>query len=224
MHHTNEDVSDSDTKPVDSKKSLITILVIVAIVIGILAAIIIFGKYSNTNKNIVVYNNYTFEKFEGNKWMTQQLIKEQLYNIPFYNNPTEILDIPVDAKSINRVKEFSFYKNGTVYITVDPDASSRVVLAGVEYARLLGDSYNIYNMRVKSAISRPMYGSNTSQDVAVVNCGNESYDNLIIYQVISDKNLVSINRNCITLESKNATEAIRVADAFAFRLLNIIQE
>jgi len=211
----------AEVKPVDSKKSLMFVLMIIGIIILIIGTVILLSKYVFVNKNTVEYNHYTFEKFEGNKWMTQQLIKNQLYDIPFYNNPTQVLDIPVDPKSIDQIRGFSTNLNGTVYISVDPNESSRIVLAGVEYARILGDAYNIYNMKVKSAISGYV---NDSIETPVMTCDNQSINTFVIRQTVTDKNLISVNGNCIVLESKNATESIRVADAFAFRLLNIITE
>jgi len=213
--------SDVETKkPVDSKKSLRTVLLIVFGVIIILAGIVLLSKYVFTNKNTVEYNNYTFTKFEGNKWMTQQLIREQVYNIPFYNNPTQVQDVVIDPNSIVRIRQFSYNPNGTTYISVEPNESSKTILAGVEYARILGNAYSIYNMNVKSAITRT---TNASGSLPVMTCKNQSKDTFIIIQTMSDKNLISLKGNCVTIEYLNANESIRVADAFAFRLLNIIR-
>ena len=211
-----------EEKPVDNRKSLITVFVIVGIIIVIIAAVVLISKFM-PNTNTVKYNNYTFEKFEGNKWMTQQLIRNRVYNIPFYYNPTQVIDIPADPNSVLTLRQFGFNPNGIVYITVDPNESSKVVLAGVEYARILGTSYNIYNMNVKAALSKP-YAENISVNSPVITCNNQSKDALIIYQVVSNKNLISVRGNCIYLESINANESVRVADAFAFRLLSIIRE
>jgi hypothetical protein len=213
-------IEQSERKPVDSKKSMTFIITILGMIILIIGATILLSKYVFVNKNEIEYNHYSFEKFEGNKWMTQQLIRNQLYDIPFYNNPMQVLDIPVDPKSISIIREFSTI-NGTVYIAVDPNESSRVVLAGVEYARILGKGYDIYNMNVKSALSRE---GDYITESPIITCKNQSQNTLVLYQVITDKNLVSVHGNCIILESKNATESIRVADAFSFRLLNIITD
>jgi hypothetical protein len=77
-------------------------------------------------------------------------------------------------------------------------------------------------MNVSSAISRSVPGKPVESPVKT--CDDASTNTLVIYQFVSDKNLVSIEGNCILLESKDINESIRVADAFAFRLLNIIQE
>lgn len=209
---------DADDKPKDSRSLKYMILGIILIIV-IIGVIFVLSKYVFPNKDTVEYNHYVFQRFEGNKWMTQQLVRGQIYNVPFYNNPQQVLDIPVDPKSITRIRSFREYTNGTVYITVDPYESSKVVLANVEYARILGNAYNIYNMNVRSAISTPVNGT----DIPVITCKNQSKDTFVIYQVVTDKNLISVNGNCITLESMNANESVRVADAFAFRLLNIIK-
>lgn len=222
-HHTahkSKTESEADDKT-SKNRSLFYVIIGVIMVIIILGAILVLSRYVFPNKNIVEYNHYVFEKFEGNKWMTQQLIGGQVYNIPFYNNPLQVLDIPVDPMSITAIRYFRNNPNGTVYITVDPYESSKVVLANVEYARILGTAYNIYNMNVKSAISQNI---DNITEYQVMTCNNQSKNNFIIYQRVTDKNLISLNGNCIVLESKTANESIRVADAFAFRLLNIIKD
>ncbi len=219
-HHNAHAEEATERKPVDSKKSLRFILILFGVIVLIMATTLILGKYVFVNKNVVEYNHYIFQRTEGNIWSTQQLIKGQLYDIPFHNNPTQVLDIPVDPQAIAQVRGFSNTK-GTVYITVDPYESAKVVLAGVEYARLLGDVYNIYNMNVKSAISQPVDVETSSP---VITCKNQSQNTMVIYQVVTNKNLISVNGNCIILESININESVRVADAFSFRLLNIIVE
>jgi hypothetical protein len=209
-----EDAIDKD------KKSILYVLIGLGIILIIFAAILVLSKYVFKDNNTVEYNNYVFEKFEGNKWMTQQLIRGQLYNIPFYYNPVQVLDVPVDPNAVRNIRLFKAYSNDTVYITVDPDESSKVVIAGVEYARILGTAYNIYNMNVKSAISEPVNGT----DYQVITCKNQSTKLFVIYQTVTDKNLISVRGNCIILESMSANESVKVADAFAFRLLNIIRD
>jgi hypothetical protein len=219
VHHVR--VDDADDSTPKKSKSLLFMIIALVIIIAIIGGILLVSKYAFPNKNKIEYNHYVFEKYEGNKWMTQQLIRGQIYNIPFYYNPEQVLDIPVDPKSITAIRSFRAYTNGTVFITVDPYESSKVVIADVEYARILGTAYNIYNMKVASAISQQ---ANQTTDIPVITCKDSSKNVLVIYQKVSDKNLISVKGNCITLESSNATESIRVADAFAFRLLNIIKD
>jgi hypothetical protein len=204
-----------------NNKSLMYVIIGILIIVGVIGTILVMPKYLLPKTNVVEYNNYVFEKFEDNKWITQQLIRGQLYNIPFYYNPEQVLDIPFDPKSIQNIRNFRDTVNGQVYITVDPYESSKVVLASVEYARILGNAYNIYNMNVKSAISTPVDGND---GIPVITCDNQSKNVFVIYQTVTDKNLVSVDGNCIILESKTPNESIRVADAFSFRLLNIIKD
>lgn len=222
MHHANHEVKEEkNTEPKNDNKSLLFILLIVGIIILIIGAIMFASKHLSKNTNVVEYNNYVFQKFEGDKWLTQQQIRGQLYNIPFYYNPTQVLDIPIDQNSIDTIRNFSFNPNGVVYLSIDPHELSKVVMAGIEYARILGKAYNIYNMTVKSAIDVPVAGFT---DAPVITCSNQSKDVLVIHQIVTNKNLVSIDGNCIIVESENLNESVRVADAFAFRLLNIITD
>ncbi|MGV8141344.1 MAG: hypothetical protein ACP5NW_02800 [Candidatus Woesearchaeota archaeon] len=221
--HTTHAKANKDSKDTAAgdNRSLLYVFIGIGIILIIFGAVFVMSKYVFKDENTVEYNHYVFEKFEGNKWMTQQMIGGQVYNIPFYNNPEMVLDVPVDPNAVKQLRTFrQYFPNGTVYITVDPDESSKVVLAGVEYARILGTAYNIYNMNVKSAISEPVEG----MDYQVVTCKNSSRNVFVIYQTVTDKNLVSLDGNCIILESISANESIRVADAFTFRLLNIIRD
>jgi hypothetical protein len=201
--------------------SLKAILIGAAIIVVLIGAAIFLSKNVFKNTNVVEYNHYTFEKYEGDKWVTNQQIKGQVYSIPFYHNPTEVLDIPVDNRSIMALRQFSLARpNGTVYISVDPQESSKVVIAGVEYARILGKGYNMYNMNVKSAITSPI--DLEAGGPPIITCEDVSSNVFVIQQIVTDKNLVSYDENCIIIESIDVNESIRVADAFSFRLLNII--
>ncbi|MGV8086405.1 MAG: hypothetical protein ACP5N1_02120, partial [Candidatus Woesearchaeota archaeon] len=151
----------------------------------------------------------------------QQVIDGQLYDMPFYNNPTEVLDIYVNPEAITKIRQFRTNKNGTLYVSVDPTESSKGIMAAIEYARILGNVYNIYNMNVKSAITEEI---NVTLGSPVITCSNQSKDVFVIMQYKSDKNLINVSNNCVTIEYLNVNESVRVADAFAFRLLNIIRE
>jgi len=208
-----------ERKPVDGKKSLMTVLVIVGIIVVIMGAIFIISKYVSKDNTSVTYNKYVFQKFEGNKWMTQQMIKGKLYEIPFYNNPTQVLDIPIDPASVDTIRGFMLNRNGTVYVSIDPNESSKVVLAAVEYIRILGNVYNIYNLNVKSAFN---VQPNQTTDYPIMTCADQSTNIIVIDQKVTGKNLISVKGNCIIIEAINANESIRVADAYAFKLLSII--
>ncbi len=213
-----EDKNDTD----NTKNSALYVGIIVIFIAAVIAGIIL---YSNaTSKNTVVYNHYEFTKYEGNKWQTQQLIRGQLYDIPFYYNPSQVLDISTDNTTVGLIRAFSENNpNGTIYITIDPQEPSQLVVAGVEYARLLGTSYNIYNMKVKSALTAPYQQGNLTTESPVITCSNQSQDTLVIYQAVGTQNRIYRDNYCIILESVNVSESVRVADTFAFNLLNIIQ-
>lgn len=219
--NTKENSESTTRKPVDSKKSLMFVISVVLIIITIIAGTILLSKYVFKDKNTIEYNHYIFIKYEKDKWITQQVINGQLYDMPFYNNPTEVLDIYVNPEVITKIRQFRTNKNGTLYVSVDPTESSKGIMAAIEYARILGNVYNIYNMNVKSAITQEV---NITLASPVITCSNQSKDVFVIMQYKSDKNLINIENNCVTIEYLNVNESVRVADAFAFRLLNIIQE
>lgn len=219
VHH-HEDSKSEEKSEDNSKNSLTIVLIIIGIILVIIAAIVVISKLA-VNNNKVIYNHYEFDKYENDKWITQQSIRGQLYNIPFYNNPKQVENIPIDPNSINLIRDYSNRTNATVYISIDPFAPSTTVVAAVEYARILGTVYNIYNMNVKSAIQKDY---NSTVQVPIITCANQSDKVIVIYPIVTDKDLISVQGSCIIIESSSVNESIKVADAFSFRLLNMIMD
>lgn len=208
-----------------SEKSTIITLVVIAIVvvIGIATYFIFFGAKTSNNPNIVNYNNYIFQKSADNQWYTQMQIRNTPYNIGFHYNPFEVQNVTYDSTYIAyNIKTFqSRHPDGNVYITVDPDASSKLVVAGVEIAKILGKAYNIYNFNVSSSITRAPQGF--AGTYPIITCSNATGDTMVVWMVVNKENRISMSNNCVIVESISDNESSRVADALAFRLLDIMQ-
>jgi hypothetical protein len=218
--------SEGDDKKDYSKKSL---LYLVLIVIGILAILVVSYLVSKNINNTplndkrVVYNNFIFLKQADNTWSVDLSIKNAPYSIPFYYNPYEVDNISMHSEIIPAFKRFmNESPGGRVYIAVDPDDSSKVIIAGVEFARLLGDKYNVFNFDVVSAFSRP---PNASLNLTrpVVSCRNANNHTMVIIMYIGNMTAIGYKNNCIVLEAANLNDTVKVADAFSYRLLGIIR-
>jgi hypothetical protein len=228
--HANHNISNKDSKYNNSElknplkdKSLIYTIAIIIIILAIFAGIYI---YSNIKKaqtaqpdvSTQYYNNYTFLKFEDNKWYTNIMIRNYPYTIPFYYNPNELEGILIDNNAVSKVRDFRM-NHSSAYIALDPNESSIQVIAGVEIARILGNKYNIFNFDLKTSFTKD---PGIYSDYPIITCDNASNDVMVFLMLVGKENKVYSEDNCIIIESLNITETIRVADAFSYKLLGIM--
>ena len=205
------------------KKHILWVIIIIIIVAAVAIAFSVFNKskaqYKQTESQ-VIYNYYTFNRQQDNLWYLDLSIKNAPYIIPFYYTPFETENITINDSAVLSLANF-LHENpgGRVYISVDPQASSKDVIASVEIARLLGSKYNIFNFDVKSAISKP-YNDTL---YPVITCLNSTSSTLVIMIEDNGPNRVAGLKNCILIRASSPDEIIRVADAFSFRMLGIIR-
>jgi hypothetical protein len=207
------------------KKNNLNILlgIIAVLVIGVLAYVIAsHNAPKKPQSNILVYGNHSFVQGDDGNWYTQMTIRKTPYTLSFHYNPFEVENVTVDSLyTPEKIKTFrQFHPNSTIYITMDPTQSSRLVIASVEIAKILGKAYNIYNYDVHSAITEP---SDANTEIPVITCANATGSTMVIWITVDNSNQISSSSNCIIIEATDANETIRVADALAFRLLNIMQ-
>ena len=216
----------------EHNRSLITILVIIAVILVLFIATyfgIIYYREYKTKKEIASrtlrYNNMTFIK-ENNEWITKFKVGPQPYIMSFYYSPLDAENVSMEyaggTTPVNRIKTFrQFHPDGKVYITVNPNDSSSVVIAAVEVSKILGTGYNLYNLNVSSAVTTQINDS----AYPVITCKDQnSSSTLVIWIVVNKENKLSALGNCIVVEAKSTNETILVADALSYRLLNIIQK
>jgi len=219
----NSGQGDDDTKNTQSNKSLKFTFIIIIIILFIFAAIYMYSnmiKKQSPQEGVstLYYNNYTFLKFDDNKWYTNIMIRNYPYTVPFYYNPGELEDIYIDTATVNKIKDFRM-NHSSAYISLDPGESSIQVIAGVEIARILGNKYNIFNFDLKTAFTKD---PETYSDYPVITCSNASNNVMVFFMDVGKENRVYSVDNCIIIESLNITETIRVADALSYKLLNIM--
>lgn len=189
------------------------------IVLAIIIVIVAWNAYERrTTADANRYNGFDFAQAEGGLWVTRIEARGQPYDIPFYFHPRETEDIPVDPTATDPL----YHRPAEVYISVPPDAPSKIVVAGVEVARILGTKYNLFNLNVHSALSR---ASDTKVDIPVYSCEDATPDRVIVQFVEGSSTAIarwSKNPNCVILQYTDVDESVRVADRFGYMLLKMM--
>lgn len=183
----------------------------------IVLMISIYAFQSQQTKNVAEENRVNgFDFWEsGEFWVTRIQVGRQPYDIPFYHHPRELTDVVIRSDVTDPLL---LQTPQLVVISVDPDAGSQAVIAGVEIARLTGSRYNLLNLPTQSALSRAQEGV----DMLVMTCDDATNDTVVV-QLVNDPtaNAIVKDGNCIILFYKTPEDSVRVADRFAYALLGI---
>ena len=194
--------------------------VAIGILLVILVGYILYTQYQakkmiEENK----YNGFDFSQAQGGIWVTRIQARNQPYDIPFYFHPRDTEEVYVE---VNATLPLILYPGpAKVTISVDPAASSKIVIAAIEISRILGTKYNLYNYDVSSALSAPAQGS---ADIPVVTCANATKDDVVVQFVQGQQNAIARSKNpyCVILQYTDVDESVRVADRMAYMLLRIM--
>jgi hypothetical protein len=202
----------------EAKTSAWKVFVAVALILILIAGIASWSAYRrDTQRDENQYHGFDFVEAAGGLWVTQIQVGDQPYNIPFYHHPRELEDILIDSTATDPLLRGAPRE---VYISVDPDAGSKVVIAGVEIARITGSRYNLLNLNTKSALSRPADGG---VDVPIVTCADASADRVVLLFQQGPENMISREGSgCVVLSYTDVDESVRVADLYAYMLLRIM--
>jgi hypothetical protein len=226
-HKKFEETTHSSNKE-DKKDNNISSWKYLIIIIFIIVLVFLAGMWGVKNaqkktieENTLTYNSYVFRLLEDKAWYVDLAIKGKLYTIPFYYTPDKVEYVNVTNESVNAIALFSKYNpGGKVYMAIDPNELSTIVIAGVEVARILGENYDMYNFKVESAFFKLPYENYTGHPV--VNCDNATQNTMVIMFAVGEKDRVRAIGNCILLESESLNNSIKVADAFSYKILRII--
>jgi hypothetical protein len=210
---------EKESKPISTWQFII----FAALLLIIFLAVLFVPKIlRNTELNKNKYNNFDFYKGADGYWYTIVQKGNQPYQIPFYYHPRELEDITVEPGL--RDKFFAIRdNNGSIFITLDPDSSdNKIVIAGVEIAKITGKGYSLLNVPTRSAFTKEPTNTTTNVETPIVTCDYASNKTMVIWLVISNKNIVYSYDNCIRLEAKSYDDMIRVADRLMYHLLGIM--
>jgi hypothetical protein len=205
----------------ESKNSTLTFIVLASILVLVLLGIVFVPRYfAAKEKQENTYNGFEFTQ-DGDFWFTVVSKGDQPFSIPFYYHPKDLEDVVVEQGI--RDKFFAMQGNGSIFIAVDPEAgNNKVVIAGVEIAKITGDRYGLLNVPTKSAFLREPASATVNTQTPILNCANATPNRLIVVLIESDKNLASSRGNCVILESRDYNESVRVADRTMYHLLGIM--
>ena len=196
------------------------------VAIGILALLLVSAAVYQSWKNQRViaqnrYNGFDFAEAQGGLWVTRIQVGSQPYDIPFYHHPRELEGIVVRDHDADDLLTRANRTVRQVYLSVDPDAGAKVAaIAGVEIARIAGSKYDLLNLPTTGALTRP---ANVTVEYPILTCEDATNETVVI-QLAPDPtaNAIVRNGNCVILFYRNADDAIRVADRYAYMLLGIM--
>lgn len=198
-------------------------LILIGIIIILFLAIIVIPQYLKkaefeSNK----YNGFDFVEQDDGLWYTMVQKGVQPYWIPFYYHPKDLEDIPVDSNIKGKFFEMRD-NNGTIFITLDPDAGdNNVVIAGVEISRITGSRYDLLNVPTRSAFIKPPSSGSAETETPIVTCADSNNKTLVVWLTLSHSNIAYSYDYCVRLEAKDYKEMIKVADRTMYQLLGIM--
>jgi hypothetical protein len=207
----------------DDKKNNLNLVILSVVLVGILLGLIFIPNAIKKNQlENDKYNNFEFVKQSDNFWYTVVNKGNQPYSVPFYYHPRELEDIVVEDRI--RAKFFETKENnGEIYITLDPDGTdNKIVVAGVEIARITGERFGLLNVPTHSAFIKTPSNIKVDMQVPIKTCNDANNKTMIIWLTVSNKNLVSSDGNCIRVEAVSYNDTVRVADRLMYNLLGIM--
>ncbi len=210
--------SSGPEKKINPIKVLVGFVLFIAIVFG--ATLLL----SHDNPSEKDYNNFVFTQGPDGLWYVDLEINGVLYNIVFHYHPSDLENISVDPRVVSLINSLSNYvKNtseGSLYISLDPEADASLAMAGVEVAKILGEKYNIYNIPTSAVYSRPF---NDSLGTPVINCANRPPKSVVLEIRTGDSNSVFLEDTyCIVVEGVDGNSTIKSADRLDYALLKIM--
>jgi hypothetical protein len=222
---TEEPIDKAEEKKEPAIKAVKTgtfIIICAVIAIVVLGSVLIPRYIKNRTFENNKYNNFEFVKTDDGYWMTVVQKGPQSYQIPFYYHPRDLEDIAVEQNL--RAKFFAIKDNkGQIYITLDPDSSdNKIVIAGVEIARITGGKYDLLNVPTRSAFIKQPNNQTADTGTPIVTCKDANNKNLVIWLTISKLNVISSEGYCIKLEAKTYEDLVRGADRLMYHLMGIM--
>jgi len=217
-----DEVDDDKSKAAAKKRNTVRFVILAAVLVIIMLSLVAVPQYVRKAKlENDKYNNFEFV-FQDNLWYTMLQKGDQPYWVPFYYHPTQLEDIPVEIGL--RVKFFDLRdNNGSIYITMDPDGNdNKIVIAGVEIAKITGQAYQLLNVPTHSAFIKQPKNASVNSETPIVTCGQASNRTMVIWLTLSDKNIAYSRGNCIVLEAMTYNDTVRVADRTMYNLLGIM--
>lgn len=202
-------------EPEDSKLTNNFILG-VGILIVLLAAFFGVSYYYNNNRPPpelpqIEYNGFDFVYFDD-LWNFEWQRGNNLYNMHFYYNPEEALEIPVTT--INPLSDV--FQLETIYTTFDPLANNTLYFP-IAQAELVLTIVRVFERFVVAGCSQNATLPCASQPI--VTCETTQAPVILLHQDPEAK--ITIDDDCVILQGTDK-ELIKAVDRFLYGVLGII--
>lgn len=197
----------------ESKKSTIIAIVIFLIIFS-LTSFLILRVVKKDNPNQYTYNN--FRVFKNPNIVGYTIIGyrgDQPYHFKIRNDPRNTENITLSPEIRNLILQ-----KPTVYFTMNPNLTSKSVIAALEISQIISRSLGIYNKETIGAITSPVENNPT----IVITCDNVTKTENVILFKIGDETKVYLENNCIIVQGTDEWEIIRAADRLAYHILEVI--
>lgn len=207
-------------------------------IIGVLIvfiAIFYFSSIKSTITGHYIYEGpngkFTFEIKEENNLTahiltlyTQEKNIEKTYRFPLRYGPKELEDILVTKDIKNKFLSKSIEG---AYLTMDPDLSSKTVIAAGEIVKTIGYSENsIFNIANPGVYNLPILIAFIKQpenkDLIIKTCDDTTEIHKVIWLKLSDQTRISYQNNCVIVEGKTEDDIIKAADRLVLTLLGVM--
>lgn len=223
---TTTNKSEEPSSQKESSTSWAITLGFIALILVALGLLYFYVQANTTDFSQYTYNGFEFRPAPSGQdtiWVTEVFIENQPYLIPFYYHPSMVEDVSSEEglarDLVQAILNPETPSPERVYIALDPDAGSLPVIGAVEISRIFGERYNMLNLPVSSALSRP----DENIETIIMSCENAREGILVVEFQQTGRNAITLEgTNCILMEYDTPRDSIRVADRFAYELLGIM--
>ncbi len=210
-----------------SRTSVWHLVLFAALIVLVFVLFVFLTRLGHQRESENRYNGFDFVPQPEGKltlWVTKVVVNGQPYYIPFYHHPRDTEGVVYRAGVAQRflLPEGSG-RPAVIYLTFSPDAGATPVVAGVEISKITGYKYGILNTETHAALKSR--ADNASEHV-VVTCAHATPEIAVLSFDLGANNAIypdPENPYCVHLEYTSAEESLRVADRFAYGLLQIMQ-
>ncbi len=148
----------------------------------------------------------------------------QEHTFQFRNSPAEVEHISVNPDIGNHIVS----RRGAgkeIIITVDPESSSKSVLAGIELAQVLGNSDSgLFKMRVRGALTKLREGSVEDPNALIVTCDDvEDAIGVIYLEEGVTQGATLDEKGCIHLSGETPEEVIATTERLLYSMLGVLE-
>ena len=196
------------------EKTTIMAVSIFLIIIAI-TSFLIFRTASEEDPNNYVYNDFRIIKNTDIVGYTVvAYLDKQQYNLKLRNDPPNTENITVEGNPRTII-----LSKPTVYLTMEPNLTSKSVIAALEVANIISRKLGIYNKETIGAITRPV----PDNPITIATCDNVTLQENVILFRIGDETKVFLEKSCIIVQGTNEWEIIRASDRLVYDILEVFK-